>query len=44
MRDAEKETVARLKKELGGEVRLESFKKFEKRFFENYERTPAAAE
>lgn len=44
MRVTEKETMARLKEELGGEVRLESFKKFEKRFFENYDRTPATAE
>jgi pSer/pThr/pTyr-binding forkhead associated (FHA) protein len=44
MKATEKETMARLKEELGGEVRLESFKKFEKRFFENYDRIPAAAE
>ncbi len=43
MRATEKETMARLKDELGGEVRLESFKKFEKRFFENYDRTPASS-
>lgn len=42
MREAEKETLARMKSELGGEVRLESFKKYEKRFFENYDRTPAS--
>lgn len=42
MREAEKETVARIKDELGGEVRFESFKKYEKRFFENYDRTPAS--
>jgi hypothetical protein len=41
MRDVEKDTLARLKTELGGEVRLESFKKFEKKFFENYDRSPA---
>lgn len=44
MRESEKETLARLKEELGGEVRLESFKKFEKKFFEKYERTPASEE
>lgn len=36
MREIESSSVARLKAELGGEVRLESFKKFEKRFFEKY--------
>lgn len=41
MRAVEKETLARLKSELGGEVRLESFKKFEKKFFEKYDRSPA---
>src|SRR5690606_11999213 len=30
MREIEKETLGRMKKELGSEVRLESFKKFEK--------------
>ena len=34
MREIETASMARLKQELGGEVRLESFKKFEKRYFE----------
>jgi hypothetical protein len=42
MRAIEKETLARLKTQLGGEVRLESFKKFEKKFYEKYDRTPAS--
>lgn len=42
MRDAEKETIARIKSELGGQVRFESFKKYEKRFFEKYDRAPAS--
>lgn len=41
MRNTEKEAVARLKTELGGEVRLESFKRFERKFFEKYDRLPA---
>lgn len=43
MRDTEKATLARLKEQLGGEVRLESFKKFEKKFYERYERIPASS-
>ncbi len=38
MREIEKETLARMRKELGSEVRLESFKKFEKRFYSKYKR------
>lgn len=34
MRDLENESLARMKNEIGGEVRLESFKKFEKKYFE----------
>lgn len=42
MRRIEKEALARLETQLGGEVRLESFKKFEKKFYEKYDRTPAS--